>query len=171
MTKKRKKTIPNKTKDTSKDDFPKLKDEFSDLELEPIISDLPKDKQESLLRVLSVVKKESLSFSGPLPHPDILQGYKDVVPGAAERILAMAEKQAEHRQKIESKVINKQLAQTSLGQWFAFILTIVCIAVGTYLAVNNFTIIAGIIFSSTILGLISVFVLGKRPRIDKKEDQ
>ena len=33
-------------------------------------------------------------FSGPLPHPEILAKYEDILPGAATRILEMAEEQA-----------------------------------------------------------------------------
>jgi len=36
-------------------------------------------------------------FSGPVPHPQILQGYDQIIPGAAERILRMAEEDAEHQ--------------------------------------------------------------------------
>lgn len=45
---------------------------------------------------------------GPLPHPEIMKGYDMVVPGAAERILKMAETQSEHRQSIEKEVIQTQ---------------------------------------------------------------
>ena len=40
-------------------------------------------------------------FSGLLPHPKILQEYEQVYPGAANRIIKMAEDQSQHRQKIE----------------------------------------------------------------------
>jgi uncharacterized membrane protein len=46
------------------------------------------------------------TFSGPIPPPTLLAEYNKVVPNAAERILAMAEKQSEHRQFLEKKVIN-----------------------------------------------------------------
>jgi uncharacterized membrane protein len=45
------------------------------------------------------------SYSGPLPLPQQLQGYEEIVPGAADRIIRMAEKQSAHRIEIESKVI------------------------------------------------------------------
>ncbi len=37
--------------------------------------------------------------TAPLPHPSELAGYEDILPGAAERIFAMAESQAAHRQR------------------------------------------------------------------------
>ena len=41
-------------------------------------------------------------FSGPVPHPEILRGYDQILPGAAERILRMAELDQKHQIKIES---------------------------------------------------------------------
>ena len=37
--------------------------------------------------------------SGPLPDPDTLGRYDMVIPGAADRIIKIAENQAIHRQK------------------------------------------------------------------------
>ena len=42
---------------------------------------------------------------GPLPPPSDLQEYDNVVPGAAERIIRMAENQSEHRRELERKVV------------------------------------------------------------------
>ena len=41
------------------------------------------------------------SFSGPIPPPTVLEGYERIIPGAAERILAMAEADAKHQRDIE----------------------------------------------------------------------
>lgn len=40
-------------------------------------------------------------FQGPLPPPDFFEQYEATLPGAAERILQMAERQASHRQGAE----------------------------------------------------------------------
>lgn len=44
------------------------------------------------------------TFAGPLPPPGLLIGYKDVCPGAAQRIIGMAESQGTHRRQIEEKM-------------------------------------------------------------------
>jgi uncharacterized membrane protein len=41
------------------------------------------------------------AFVGPIPPPDVMEEYNRVLPGAAERILAMAENQLAHRQRVE----------------------------------------------------------------------
>jgi hypothetical protein len=44
-----------------------------------------------------VAQQTTVQFSGPLPGPQTLQGYEQILPGAAERIMALAERQAAHR--------------------------------------------------------------------------
>lgn len=67
--------------------------------------------------------------SGPLPHPAILKGYNDVVPGSADRIITQFEEQGRHRRKQESRVISHNLFSASLGQVLAFVF-FMTIAVG-----------------------------------------
>jgi uncharacterized membrane protein len=58
----------------------------------------------------SEMRIEAEHFEGPLPHPKILHAYNDILPGAAERILNLLEKQSEHRQSMEKgqlKLANK----------------------------------------------------------------
>ena len=40
-------------------------------------------------------------FSGPVPHPDILARYDQILPGSAHTIIQMAMTQATHRQQLE----------------------------------------------------------------------
>lgn len=45
------------------------------------------------------------AWHGPLPPPESLKQYDIIVPGAAERILSMAEKEMEHRHRREDKTL------------------------------------------------------------------
>ncbi|MFQ7172706.1 MAG: DUF2335 domain-containing protein [Thomasclavelia ramosa] len=47
----------------------------------------------------------SVSYSGPIPHPSDFEQYERVLPGAADRILTMAENQSAHRQTLEKAAI------------------------------------------------------------------
>lgn len=40
-----------------------------------------------------VIQEEQSLFAGPLPHPRLYREYDEIRPGAAERILRMAEKE------------------------------------------------------------------------------
>lgn len=39
------------------------------------------------------------SYTGPIPHPAILQQYEQVLPGAAQEIVQMAVREQAHRPK------------------------------------------------------------------------
>lgn len=72
-------------------------------------------------------------FQGPLPPPEILAGYDQVVDGGAERIFAMAESQQAHRQRLEAVVIASNTRNETLGVFFAFTLGLAGLGVGGYL--------------------------------------
>ena len=75
----------------------------------------------------------SVSVSGPLPPPEFFRAYEDTLPGAADRILAMAERQQEHRQSQESIRLNMNNALVRRGQWMAFLIVIAGVAAGAVL--------------------------------------
>src|SRR5712692_7394312 len=83
--------------------------------------------------VLASVHHESIFF-GPLPPPEALGKYEGVLPGAADRIMTMAEKQAEHRQKLESKVVGYNTFNERLGMIPTFIVVISLMSFGGFLS-------------------------------------
>ncbi|MCD4697144.1 MAG: DUF2335 domain-containing protein [Bacteroidales bacterium] len=40
---------------------------------------------------------------GPIPDPDTLAGYEEILPGSTDRIFPMAEKQGQHRMSFRRK--------------------------------------------------------------------
>jgi len=73
------------------------------------------------------------SFSGPLPPPDALERYNEVLPGAAERIIAMAESQHAHRQSLEKHVIHSNISAQKLGTVLGFIVAMTVVVGGMFL--------------------------------------
>jgi uncharacterized membrane protein len=89
-------------------------------------------------------------FSGPMPPPSLLGHYEDICPGSADRMLRMAEQEAEHRRKTEEKIVqaqidysNKQFSEARFGQLCAFSITIAALIAGVYTAVNGHEIAGG----------------------------
>lgn len=83
-------------------------------------------------RIVAMVQR-SISHSGPLPDPDTLQRYEQVLPGLAERIVAMAEKQSDHRQSLERAVILNGIKAEGRGASYAFALGLCGIILRRYL--------------------------------------
>ncbi len=55
------------------------------------------------------------SFSGPLPPASELEKYKAIVPDMPERLLANFEKQTDHRQALERRVIEGDVQRAHWG--------------------------------------------------------
>ena len=102
------------------------------------------------------------TYEGPLPAPSDFAAYKESLPSAPERIMAMAEAEQDYRHKINNKVVNFGLIESILGMCFALIAVLVCIAAATYLALNGYTAV-----SLAIIGVVgtlaAIFYLKKDP--------
>ena len=71
----------------------------------------PEEKRaEAILAAVEISR-----FSGPLPHPEDLAKYEQVLPGAADRIISMAEQQAAHRQAEGCYLLERH--NSEVGPW------------------------------------------------------
>ena len=113
------------------------------------------------------------TYSGPLPHPDMLARYEQIHPGTAERIIQRFENEATHRQTLERQVIdaqierqNAEIAEIRRGQWFAFVLGAIGLLVGSAVAgfsqTNAGAYAGGAIGGVTLVGLVTAFIAGRR---------
>lgn len=87
-----------------------------------VLDKLPENKEERKSFLLAM--SESISFNGPLPPPEYLHGYEQTLPGAADRVISMAEKEQAHRHKEENKIITTSISVSILGLVFGFILVV-----------------------------------------------
>lgn len=82
-------------------------------------------------------------------------------PGAADRILSMAERQSAHRIAIENIAIKRQLNQSGVGQWIAGVLAALLICAGSFLIYSDYDWAGATIITGTLVSLVLVFVKGK----------
>jgi uncharacterized membrane protein len=125
----------------------------------PLIQSLPKEKQVEVRRIVTT----AMSFQGPLPPPEILAQYGEIIPHGAERLMVLLEKQTDHRISIESRLVEARVSTTSNGQRIAAGLSVFFGLVAAFLGYTGHDILAGSIGVTTIVGLAVVFVLGKEP--------
>lgn len=109
--------------------------------------------EEQRTEVVKVVKAYSLSeqYSGPIPHPRIMRGYEEICPGAADRILTMAEKEAEHRHSIDDTCVKADSRDSLLGIVSALILGVTTV-IGGIVVIIKVPAIAGTISGTLITG-------------------
>ena len=75
--------------------------------------------------------------SAPLPAPEELERFEQILPGATERIFKQFENQAAHRQKLEKRVITTESINSFVGLIFGFIIGMTGLLGGIYLVLNN----------------------------------
>ncbi|CAM7982365.1 DUF2335 domain-containing protein [Morganella morganii] len=132
-------------------------------EIERVVVDNPQVLKRILdnPKTVSVIEKREF-FRGPLPHPRQLKQYNDTLPGAAERIFQLTEKEQAHRHASETTALKGAISSDRRGQWMAFILSLAVFALGgTLIWLKEYT--AGVaLISTTVIGLAGVFALGRK---------
>lgn len=105
------------------------------------------------------------SFRGPLPPPDALARYEQICPGFADRIVALAEREAENRQRLERE--NMRIAENDIvaarnetkhGQNLAFWITIVAFMAAVGCAYLKQPWVAGVIAGTTLVSVVSTIM-------------
>jgi uncharacterized membrane protein len=92
-------------------------------QLKPIVQ--PGKMTQVRQTVIAVSRK---FHKGPLPAPEDFEHYDTVLPGAAERIIAMAEKEQAHRHDAERKVIFHEFGTRYVGQVGALVALVLLVA-------------------------------------------
>lgn len=140
---------PNLKKTTAKEEPPK--------EAKAVAEEHKEFREE-----ITEIKAFLQHFSGPLPPPDAFAKYEQTLEGAANRILTMAEKQQEHRQATEKKIVRSNIINEKLGLIFGIIVALAAIGSGAYCASIQQTWAAVVIGGGGVVGLITAFVQGSR---------
>jgi uncharacterized membrane protein len=128
-------------------------------------------QQTGIPRQAGLIVAQSSSFSGPLPPPDILQHYEDVVPGAADRIFKMAENQANHRQDLEGRVIRSDILKSYFGLAAGFAVAVVAIVGGVIVATGGQGTAGAAIGGAPVAALVVAFLSGTSSRRSERESK
>lgn len=101
------------------------------------------------------------SYSGPLPPPEILARYEAISLGAADRIIAMAERQSAHRQELEASVIHGNLTAQRVGQRYGLIIGVLGLIAGVALGAMGKELVGSAIGGGTVVSLVALFITGR----------
>lgn len=128
--------------------------------------------QRSALEVRTVREE----MSGPLPPPALLDGYERILPGAAERIMAMAERESNKRHELDTKAVDANIAaqvtqlrlaehklnaevwDVLLGKILGFAISASAIAGCIFLAISGYTVAAVALVSLPVAAIVQHFV-------------
>lgn len=117
-----------------------------------------REDQAILQKDQTTLQVSRTEFSGPLPPADELEKYERVSPGAAERIIAMAERESSHRH----TSVDNEYKEASKGQNCAVIIGALAIICGTIAGISGAQWTGSMIGGLGMVGLVSAFIRGRR---------
>ena len=124
-------------------------------------------KPPTMPRLKGIIQQTQV-HSGPLPAPDQLGDYERVSPGAADRIITMAEKQQGSRidyQTIEQK---RRYDERRLGQIFAFVICMVVFYIVYQLAMNGKEVAASVLGVGGLASIVAAFLKAHSEKTESK---
>jgi uncharacterized membrane protein len=104
-------------------DCPDPSANFDAEKIAEFLGELPPDLPKEM--VVSLV--QSMSFSGPIPPPALLKEYEEALPGCAERLVQMAEREQGSRHVDNRKLVHNDRMRVV----FAFLISLALIAAAT----------------------------------------
>ena len=93
--------------------------------------------------------------------------------GAGDRILGMAERQGEHRQKKEMREIEIISRDSLLGMVFAFVFSLVALGGAIFLTYTDHSVAGTIIGGTGLIAVVSAFIQGRNQQttVDTKQKE
>lgn len=134
-----------------------LREELAE-RLGPLVS---REKRQVLVETAISIYNES--FAGPIAHPRHLAEYDRILPGAAERIVAMAERQQQHNIELNNRSIDAAITDERRGMYIGAGILVLCIAAAFVSGVfADNTVLAGIFLAGAVLSAVGQFVTRRR---------
>lgn len=97
---------------------------------------------------------------GDLPSAETVEAYEQVLPGAADRILAMLEEQSTHRMRMERTLVESAAHTERLGQLLGLAFVLVVFLISTWLITSDHP-VPGTLLAFADLALLAAIFLGR----------
>jgi uncharacterized membrane protein len=94
-------------------------------------------------------------WSAPLPPPVQLQQYDEVLPGLAERIISLTEREAAHRHWLDRSFVRYRFT----GQWSSLVIALAAIGAGAYLVNSGQDGYGFAAIITAVVGLVGIFLV------------
>lgn len=128
----------------------------------PNSSELEPEKEE-MLRLVYARMEERISY-GPIPTPEILREYNEILPGLADRIMRMAENQAAHRQGLEGKMTTHNASRETGAHRSTTAILLTAVLCGTGLIATGHSVEGLVALISVVGGVVGTSLTVKRNR-------
>ena len=112
---------------------------------------------------------QEILYQGPVPPPAIMERLEQLLPGAADRIFTMAEKDQaaahEAQRSAHERAVHlekDQHGESMTALWMAFSICLVFAVGGILLILNGFEKIGAALIGTTLLGVVGSFLSQKK---------
>lgn len=155
------KNVDQSTSDDLSDQIEKAIEPFVDQAKVPMI----------LESVTQVLRTEE-SFIGPCPHPKHLEHYERILPGSADRLIAMAERDLDHRHTTIDTALNAQIYDMKAGRYIGAGVLLVLAVLAIYAGYLGQEKLSWGIFGLGALGVVTSLIKGqnKQPSVEIDEE-
>ena len=109
-----------------------------------------------LTRSLTATVTQTQTIISPLPLASEFAGYEQVLPGSANRILTMVEKESEHRRELEKKALKLEGRDALISMVTSGLIAILVISCIVGLIIGGYTEGAGILAGSSVVSVIAM---------------
>ena len=123
--------------------------------------------------IVQIVRRELIAtfWSGPLPPPEILKTYEEIVPGSGKQLIDTFDRQAHHRMELEKAVIFGDVNRANRGLWAAAAVALAFLIVAAVVILEGHD-AAGIVIASVDIGsIVGVFVYGTETRRRERKEK
>jgi uncharacterized membrane protein len=121
----------------------------------------PGPAEDSDLRVSAY----SEQFRGPVPHPDTLRQYEEIVPGSAKSIIDSFITEGDHRRAREVREVamceewaRADISLQKRGQILGFIIAVIGVGGGLYVAATVSPAAGAAVSGVTLVGIVAAFL-------------
>jgi uncharacterized membrane protein len=125
------------------------------------LRNIGKEKRREMAQMVAVSTTISKTHIGPLPTPEDFKNYEAALPGAAERILAMAEREQHRRLEMNTEGLARSYSLSVRGQMYGFAIALVGLGAAVWMVIAGHDWAGGTVGGGTLVGLVAVFVVGK----------
>ncbi|WP_239325349.1 DUF2335 domain-containing protein [Snodgrassella gandavensis] len=113
--------------------------------------------------------------SGPLPSPEDLAMYNQLIPNGADRIMQSVEKEQlarieldRHKTECDINYINKSLQLQQRGQWIAFVAVLLFFILSFLLIWTGSPALGASIMGASLVAIVTIFITGKAIKSESK---
>ncbi|OTA17332.1 hypothetical protein Xvie_01179 [Xenorhabdus vietnamensis] len=99
------------------------------------------------------------------PSPEVLESYESILPGYAERVFSLREKEQAFQHEKQNKALNGLINRDRRGQWMGFFIAIFILVVAIVFALRGEMLFAGTLITIDLVGLAAVFAIGRKSNI------